>query len=54
MAETETTRQFIDALAALERERNVKQITEIFAPESEVGNIVSSRECSGVNGARAF
>ena len=54
MAETETTRQFIAALAALERERNVEQITELFAPESDVGNIVSSREFSGVDGARAF
>jgi ketosteroid isomerase-like protein len=54
MAEAETTRQFIDALAALERERDVEQITELLAPDSEAGNIVSSREFSGMDGVRAF
>ena len=54
MAEAETTRQFIDALAALERECNIEQITEQFTLDSEVGNIVSSQEFSETDGARAF
>ena len=54
MADTDITQQFIDALAALERERDVERITALFAPESEAGNIVSPRQFSGVEGARAF
>jgi ketosteroid isomerase-like protein len=54
MVDTDVTQQFIDALAALERERNAEQITALFGPESEVGNIVSPRQFSGVEGARAF
>jgi limonene-1,2-epoxide hydrolase len=54
MVDTDVTQQFIDALAALERERNAEQITALFGSESEVGNIVSPRQFSGVEGARAF
>src|SRR5918998_4274925 len=54
MVDTDVTQQFIDALAALERERNGERITALFGPESEVGNIVSPRQFSGVEGARAF
>ena len=54
MVDTNITQQFIDALAALERERDVEQIISLFAPESEAGNIVSPRQFSGVEGARAF
>jgi ketosteroid isomerase-like protein len=54
MVDTDVTQQFIDALAAVERERNVERIIGLFAPESEVGNIVSPRQFSGVEGARAF
>jgi ketosteroid isomerase-like protein len=54
MVDTDVTQQFIDALAALERERDVERITALFAPESEIGNIVSPRQFSGVEGARAF
>lgn len=54
MVDTDVTQQFIDALAALERERDVERITALFAPESDVGNIVSPRQFSGVEGARAF
>jgi ketosteroid isomerase-like protein len=54
MVDTDVAQQFIDALAALERERNAEQITALFGPESEVGNIVSPRQFSGVEGARAF
>ena len=54
MVDTDLTQQFIDALAALERERNVERMTALFGPESEVGNIVSPRQFSGAEGARAF
>jgi hypothetical protein len=54
MVTTDVTQQFIDALAVLEGERNADGITALFGPESEVGNIVSPRQFSGVVGARAF
>jgi ketosteroid isomerase-like protein len=54
MVDTEVTQQFIEALAALERQRDAERITELFGPESEVGNIVSPRQFSGVEGAREF
>jgi len=54
MVTTDVTQQFIDALAVLEGERNADRITALFGPESEVGNIVSPRQFSGVEGARAF
>ena len=54
MVDTDVTQQFIDALAALERKRNAKRITALFGPESEIGNIVSPRQFSGVEGARTF
>ena len=54
MVDTDVTQQFIDALAALEHQRNVEPITALFAQDSEVGNIVSPRQFSGVEGARAF
>jgi ketosteroid isomerase-like protein len=54
MAEAETTRQFIDALQVLERDRDPTGITSLFTENSEVGNIVSSRDFIGLAGARAF
>ena len=54
MAEAETTRQFIDALQVLERDRDPTGITSLFTENSEVGNIVSSRDFIGLEGAREF
>ena len=54
MAEAETTRQFIDALQVLERDRDPTGITNLFTENSEVGNIVSSRDFIGLEGAREF
>jgi ketosteroid isomerase-like protein len=54
MAEAETTRQFIDALQVLERDRDPTGITNLFTENSEVGNIVSSRDFIGLAGAREF
>lgn len=54
MADTGTTQHFIEALGRLEHERDLTAITELFAPESDIGNIVSSRQFSGPAGAREF
>ena len=50
----EITRQFIDALQVLERDRNATGISGLFTENSEVGNIVSSRNFIGLEGAREF
>jgi hypothetical protein len=47
MAEMETTQQFIDALQALERDRDPTEMTDLFMENSEVGNIVSHRTFIG-------
>ena len=48
------TQAFVDALSALEQNRDLEPITALFAPECEIGNIVSPRQFSGPDGARAF
>ncbi|MFT4040888.1 MAG: nuclear transport factor 2 family protein [Thermomicrobiales bacterium] len=48
------TQPFIDALATLERYRDAEPIAALFAPESEIGNIVSLHEFTGPEGAREF
>lgn len=48
------TQQFIDALATLERDREVEPLAALFAPGSEIGNIVSLHEFTGPEGAREF
>ena len=54
MAEAETTKQFMAALAALEQERDLEQISQLFAAKSEVRNVVSPRTFTGPDGAREF
>ena len=54
MSDPATTQQFIEALHALERDRDLEQIVGLFAAESDVGNNVSSREFTGPDGAREF
>jgi ketosteroid isomerase-like protein len=49
-----TTEQFIEALHALERDRDLETIVGLFAPESEVSNITALRTFSGAEGAREF
>jgi hypothetical protein len=44
----------MDALAALERDRDVEPLAELFAAERETGNLVSPRQFSGVERAREF
>lgn len=54
MSDQAGTEQFMDALAVLERDRDVEPIASLFAAESEIGNLVSPRQFSGVEGAREF
>jgi ketosteroid isomerase-like protein len=54
IGDAETTRQFIEALQVLERDRDSTGISSLFTENSEVGNIVSSRDFIGLEGAREF
>jgi predicted ester cyclase len=54
MAEAETTQQFIEALQVLERDSDPTAMLDLFMENSEAGNIVSTREFIGVEGAREF
>lgn len=54
MSAQTATEQFMDALAALERDRDVESIGALFAAESEIGNLVTPRHFSGPEGARDF
>ncbi|MBW3632405.1 MAG: nuclear transport factor 2 family protein [Chloroflexi bacterium] len=54
MTDAAIAQQFIDALQVLERDGDPTKIIDLFTENSEVGNIVSSREFSGQEGARAF
>ena len=54
MVETATTQRFIDALQILERDRDSVEMMGLFMDSSEVGNIVSSREFIGLEGAHEF
>jgi ketosteroid isomerase-like protein len=52
--DTTITQQFIEALAALERDRDPEPMRRLFAADSQIGNIVSPREFSGPEGAHTF
>jgi hypothetical protein len=54
MAAADTTQQFIDALQLLERDRALTEMIGLFMENSEVGNVVSSREFVGLAGAHVF
>jgi hypothetical protein len=54
MTDAATTQQFIAALQALERERDLEPICGLFAPDSHVGNVVFPRHFAGPAGARTF
>jgi ketosteroid isomerase-like protein len=54
MTEAETTQQFIEALQVLERDSDPTAMLDLFMENSEAGNIVSTREFIGVEGAREF
>jgi ketosteroid isomerase-like protein len=46
--------RFIDALGRLEAERDLEVIVQLFAPDCEVGNVVSPEKFQGRDGAREF
>lgn len=54
MSDTETTERFIAALHALERDGDLTTIAELFADESDTGNVASPRDFRGQEGAREF
>jgi limonene-1,2-epoxide hydrolase len=50
----QTANRFIEALGRLEAERDLEAIVRLFAPECEVGNVVSPEKFKGREGAREF
>lgn len=50
----QTLKKFIDALGRLEAERDLESIVRLFAPASEIGNVVSPEKFQGPEGAREF
>ncbi len=47
-------KKFIEALGRLEAERDLESIVGLFAPDCEVGNVVSPEKFRGTEGARQF
>lgn len=54
MTDAETTERFVAALHALERGRDLEPMVGLFGVEADIGNVVSPREFSGLDGAREF
>lgn len=50
----QTAKKFIEALGALEAERELETLVRLFAPEAEVGNVVAPEKFRGPEGAREF
>ena len=50
----QTANRFIEALGRLEAGRELEPIVRLFAPECEVGNVVSPEKFRGREGAREF
>ena len=48
------TQRFLDALRALERDRQVEGLVGLYAEGAEIGNVVSPRRFAGPEGAREF
>jgi ketosteroid isomerase-like protein len=48
------TRQFIDALGRLERQRELGPIVALFADDARVGNVLVTEDETGPEGARHF
>ncbi len=51
---TNIAEQFIEALRALEENRDLEAMTALYAEESEVGNINAPEKFTGQTGAREF
>ncbi len=50
----QAAQRFIDALGRLESEGDLEPIVRLFAPDGEVGNVVSPEKFQGPEGAREF
>ena len=50
----QTAKKFIEALGKLEAGRELEEIVRLFAPDAEVGNVVSPEKFRGREGAREF
>lgn len=50
----ETAEQFIEALRKLESARETEPIVALFAEACRIGNVASTHEFEGADGARAF
>jgi len=50
----QVARKFVEALGRLEAGRELDGIVAVFAPECEVGNVVSPEKFGGRDGAREF
>jgi len=50
----QTAKRFIEALGKLEAGRELEEIVRLFAPDAEVGNVVSPEKFRGPEGAREF
>src|ERR1043165_7518197 len=50
----QTANRFIEALGKLEAGRELEEIVRLFAPDAEVGNVVSPEKFRGQEGAREF
>ena len=46
--------KFIDALRKLESDENVDEIVELFAEKCEIGNVTTTENLEGKDGAREF
>ena len=47
-------KRFIEALGKLEAGRELEELVRLFAPDAEVGNVVSPEKFRGQEGAREF
>ena len=54
MNDTSRAQRFMEALTAVERDRDTERMASLFGPNSEIGNIASPHRFSGVDGARQF
>ena len=50
----QVAKRFIEALGKLEAGRELEEIVGLFAPDAEVGNVVSPEKFRGQEGAREF
>ena len=50
----QVAKRFIEALGRLEAGRELEPIVSLFAPDAEVGNVVSPERFRGQEGAREF